>query len=229
MSKDNTGDTAPQKDIVFMQIDCHSEPKVMDVSKEGLLARARTRIWKECPICSAEKEELRIQKLQKTITDQGRWMEIINGEVCIVLEAQTRPHKMIEGKEMHYGQFKQRYYHRRYGKFKGSYSSERMMTLEQRNRLWEEAEVVRETVHRTVRKAERKLIGPFNQNNANLKLSDDKVVCEFHPETVFAVSEWKKAPTFVTNQRMSHNVCGHYRILASGERTWVKSHKRGGL
>jgi hypothetical protein len=28
---------------------------------------------------------------------------------------------------------------------------------------------------------------------------------------------------------MSHNVCGHYRILASGERTWVRSHNRGGL
>ena len=103
------------------------------------------------------------------------------------------------------------------------------MTEEERNRLWEEAEVVKEAKHRTVRKAERKLIGPFNQNNANLKLSNDKVVCKFHPETVFAVSEWKKALTFATNQRKSHNVCGHYRILASGERTWVKSHKRGGL
>ena len=201
----------------------------MDVSKEGLLARAKTETWKECPLCSSEKEEFRIQKLQKTITDQGRWMEIIDGEVCIVLQAQTRPHKMIEGKEMYYEQFKQRYYCRRYGKFKGSYSSERMMTLEQRNRLWEEAEVVRETEHRSVRKAERKLIGPFKQNNANLKLSNDEVVCEFHPETVFAVRELKKAPTFARNQRMSHDVCGHYRILASGERTWVRSHKRGGL
>lgn len=229
MSTDSTGDTTPQEMIVFMQIDCHSEPQVMDVTKEGLLARARTRTWKECPICSADSEEFRIQKLQRKIQRRGHWMEIINGEACIVMQAWTRTHKMIEGKEMIQSEFKKRYSKRRFGEFIGSYHWDRMMTLEQRELLWNEAEVVRETKHRHVRKADQNLVGPFNHNNADLKLSNDKVVCKFHPETVFAVKELKKAPTFPTNQRMSHNVCGHYRILASGERTWVRSHNRGGL
>jgi hypothetical protein len=223
MSQDKNGATEP---VIIMQIECHSEPMVMDVTKEGLLARAKAHTWKECPMCSAENEWRRIKKLQK-LADKGHWMEMIDGEVAIVTQVKNVPYRMIEGKEMNKHKFNNRYSKRQYGEFKGSYHWERMMTLEQRNLLWSRAPVVRVAKHRSVKKADRNLIGPFYQNNANLKLSNDKVVCKLHSETVFAVQELKEAPTIATDQRQPHNVCGHYRILASGERTWVRSHNRG--
>jgi hypothetical protein len=221
-----------------MQIELHSIPMIVETSHAThgprLLKHAKRMTWSECPKCSENMMDTRIKKLQQTTSAGTRWLEMIDGEVCFIEKIGRTVVKMIEGREMDKGTFKRRYQQQRFGEFTGSYSYERMMTKEQRDRLWEDGEVVRETDKRRITKADRKKIGPFMQNNANLKLSHDKVVCGLHPETVFAVrGSLAKATARTINtatyRRELHNVCGHYRILASGERTWVRTHNRGGF
>jgi hypothetical protein len=193
-----------------LQLEVHEE--AIELGNPDELERAlNVNTWNECPHCSASKMDERKKKVLRFAG--GSPIEYLDGRWCVVRNNGTVAVKKING--------------RNYTKKNFLYS---MRSQRIAKRIWKDAGEVIHLPSRSIQPIPRKHIGPFKQHGSDMEVSDNRIVCLHHSETVFAVLEADSdKPSILKNSgtvRQEHQVCGHYRTLQSGRRTWVRGHRR---